>query len=76
MPIALKGPIFGMYRKSVDRIRVPTPGLHVILSPLLFIIGARKAIQELLFREIGRLAHQVLLMGLQRDLGHFAESAG
>ena len=22
----LKGPIFGMYRRSVDKMRVPTPG--------------------------------------------------
>src|SRR4029077_20099577 len=44
--------------------------LRVVLPPRFLVSGARKTVQKLSLREVGCLAHQGFLMGLERDLGH------
>ncbi len=47
----------------------------VLCAPLLFIIGAAEVVEELLFGEVGLLAHHVFLVGGESDFGHVGDEA-
>src|SRR5208337_640319 len=66
----LEGANFGCVAQNGGPQPCAEIGLVVILAPLLFVIGAREAIEKLLFRKIRRLSHQVFLVSPQGDLSH------